>query len=104
MIDNVKIGPLVYKVVFDGNLTGEEGPPIFGAIVISKSTIFVEDLADDQWKRITLLHEIIHAMLDQAGQEQNENVINALAHGVYGLLKDNPDLIEWIGNDDHTIS
>lgn len=41
-------------------------------------------------KRATLFHEAIHAILEHAGQDCEEGVIDAIAHGIYEMLQDNP--------------
>jgi len=50
-----------------------------------------------QLKRVTLWHEIIHALLFNAGvyeSEHNEQQIDALAHGIVQVLRDNPQPIQ----------
>lgn len=51
---------------------------------------------------LTLLHEAVHGILFSAGMnnvgedEHDERLVQALAHGVYTLIKDNPKLVKAI--------
>ena len=72
-----------------------------GEIDVFEGVIYIEDNAP-RGQLITLLHEIIHAILYSAGytnlddNEHNEKLIDAITHGLYTVIKDNPELIELI--------
>lgn len=54
-----------------------------------------EGMADDETK-ITLVHEIIHAILQERGFDQQNNdeaLVDGLAHALRMLVKQNPKLI-----------
>jgi hypothetical protein len=47
--------------------------------------------ANEQYR--TFWHEIVHSILDSAGQYDaacDEAIVSCLAHGIAGVLKDNP--------------
>lgn len=57
-----------------------------------------EGMADDEVK-ITLVHEIIHAILHERGfdqQNEDEAMVDGLAHALRMLAKQNPELIREI--------
>jgi hypothetical protein len=49
----------------------------------------------------TLMHEILHAInhmfgIKFAGHEDEEIIVNALAHGITTAMRDNPDFFRWM--------
>lgn len=49
----------------------------------------------------TLLHECMHGIVDMQGltfrrEEEEENIVNALANGMSALIRDNPDFIKFL--------
>ena len=57
-----------------------------------------EGMAEDETK-ITLVHEIIHAILQERGLDQQNNdeaLVDGLAHAFRMLAKQNPELIKQI--------
>jgi Zn-dependent peptidase ImmA (M78 family) len=64
-----------------------------GTCNYEQARIRINARLDPQLKRVTLWHEIIHALLFNAGvytAEHNEQQIDALAHGIIQVLRDNP--------------
>jgi hypothetical protein len=59
-----------------------------------------EDLAPAK-KAETLLHEVLHAATDAAGLmdrpgQTDEEVVNPLARVLFSIIKDNPELIDFL--------
>lgn len=57
-----------------------------------------EGMAEDEVK-ITLVHEIIHAILQERGFDQQNNdeaLVDGLAHALRMLVKQNPELIKEV--------
>ncbi len=57
-----------------------------------------EGMAEDEAK-ITLVHEIIHAILQERGFDQQNNdeaMVDGLAHALRMLVKQNPELIREV--------
>lgn len=57
-----------------------------------------EGMAEDEVK-ITLVHEIIHAILHERGfdkQNNDEEMVDGLAHALRMLAKQNPELIKEV--------
>jgi hypothetical protein len=91
--DFVKVGALTYQIVEDPRLK-EEGD--FARIRLTEAVIQVATPMHPDVTRIHVLHEVIHAMLHDAGfaaEDHEERIINALSHGLVQLVRDNPGLI-----------
>lgn len=85
----IKIGPLFYTVSeceYLGKFVGD--------ISDNDCTINILKNLPKQVKDVTILHEVLHGILFQAGIKHNEQIIEALSHGVYAFLRDNPKLIK----------
>ena len=97
MLKKVKINGLDYKIKLVSEMYGDE----VGRIDIFEGIIYLEN-SKPRGMLFTLLHEIIHAILYSAGytnlddNEHNEKFIDAITHGLYTVIKDNPELIELI--------
>lgn len=56
-----------------------------------------------EYERICLLHEILHACRDSVHllkldlNDAEESFINAVSPALYGVLQDNPDLLDYLG-------
>lgn len=89
---NAKIGAAVYKVVesqLDNNL--------YGRIHYDTDIIDIEKTLGKHQKKVTLMHEMIHAMLFQQGiAKHDERNVDAFAHQLVALIMDNPKLMQYI--------
>ena len=52
------------------------------------------------FKRQTMIHEILHQVFTDSGaqieKDTEEQICRALEAGLYGVLRDNPDLVAWL--------
>jgi hypothetical protein len=94
-MDSLRIGPFTFKVEF-GKPVGDEGRSIDGRLWHSHSTIVINSDLHEQPRKQTLLHEIVHEIAIQAGQEITEGMVDAIAFGWYQVMRDNPDLVRMI--------
>lgn len=94
MNDTLKIGPLVYTVEEIPDLKDTDGSTfLFGSIRYSEQAIKVDAGMSAERKRITVLHEAIHAISDMRGLNLSEKQVVALGVAIYELFHDNP----WLG-------
>lgn len=102
--EKVLIDDIEYKVDEVSNkelqLTSEDlKGNYWGDTRYKKASIRVcEGMAEDEVK-ITLVHEIIHAILQERGFDQQNNdeaLVDGLAHALRMLAKQNPELIKEI--------
>lgn len=91
--DVVNVGTLIYKVVEEPRLK-EEGD--FARIRLTEAIIEVATPMNPEVARVHILHEVIHALLMEAGivPPHDEQYIGALAHGFIRLVRDNPELVK----------
>lgn len=103
--DKVRIGAIDYDVKLADNMTpnsGNENGIVLGEIVYRKALIYLSPDQNPQVMRQTLMHEIAHGILHQAGHYENdEAIVTALGYGLTALIRGNPDLIRYIREDIH---
>lgn len=88
--ETVQIGPVTYTVKEEAR-TATEG--YYGQIIFSESMITLTPGMSDSLKLITLWHEILHALLHQAGlKDHDEHVIVPISFGIVDILENNPQL------------
>lgn len=100
-LEHLRIGVITYRIqeVLKLNGINAEGTGmdwLNGRVRCEKALIEVESELPDDVKRVALLHEAMHAILEQAGIEHSEQVIIALSYGVLALLNDNPSLRSYL--------
>ena len=94
----VKIGALVYAVEYIERLVSvDKGTKLNGNILYNPCLIRVEAESDEQIQAVTVLHEILHGILMQAGRDEHEEKdVEVLAYGLFDVLRSNPTLLEWV--------
>ena len=68
-----------------------------GLCLESESKIYINNTFDTQEQRLTLVHEILHAVYSQYGDDDlnnNEEHINRLSTAITQILLDNPTLTQ----------
>lgn len=99
--ETVRIGPVAYRIcqVHDLMGTDDGGKSIWlnGRCRYTSARIELCDELGEQVKPVGLMHEVLHGILEQAGvKEQPEDVIIALGYGLVALLRDNPELVDYL--------
>ena len=90
----VQIGPIVYDVVYVEELAGASSGSLCGDIAPHKARIRINADDDSQAQIVTLWHEVVHGILFGAGmRDHDEQIVDALAHGLVQVLRDNPEII-----------
>jgi hypothetical protein len=98
----VLIGSIIYDVLYLPDLYGSEGP-LCGDINTSRARIRINADDDSQVQVVTLWHEVIHGMLYTAGiREHDEVLVDALAHGLVQVMRDNPEIIPTLDAETRT--
>lgn len=96
MMSTIKIGPLTYQVKEVEDLRGDAGQSLFGSVSYGAQVIKIDSGACADRKQAILWHEVLHAILDHAGQGDavTEEAIVALGFGIAQVLAENPAVTE----------
>jgi len=97
-INSIKIGAITYEVIVVERLLGDNDKKLDGQITYSIPKIELDSNLSPVMRRQVLWHEIIHGILTQAGRqsEVSEGAVDALAYGIFGVVKDNPGISEVV--------
>ena len=71
----------------------------YGRIDYDSATILIDDDVADYTKNVSLLHEIVHGILDARGfykESADEDFVEQVARCLYSTLLHSPDLVKLI--------
>jgi hypothetical protein len=89
-------GPIQYKVAYVKNLQLGD-VKLDGHLWHNQTRISLDAEMNEQATAQVLLHEVVHALAAQMGRQNlKEDVVDALAYGVYQVMRDNPELVRMI--------
>ena len=95
-IAEIKIGPIYYAVEYVEDFR-RNGEKLDGRLQHGRTTITIEAALNHQAATQTILHEVVHAIAAQIGvPNMKEEVVDALAFGVYQVVRENPQLVKMI--------
>lgn len=96
MINSVHIGEYDYEVKLQPEIKHDD-TEYLGWVDYGTTVIDLSLAEHEQLRSQTLVHEIIHVIMHQAGfSDHSEAVIEALSHGLIQVIRENPELIEFI--------
>jgi hypothetical protein len=106
VIKKLKVGPFVYKVKYFNGAIDERQDPHTGTFYTKTGehdylNLCISVSKNPDLQDVTLFHEIIHAILTNAGymdQNELESLVECIAIGFYQVLKDNKSLRDLIGS------
>lgn len=108
MIESVNVNGTIYDVEYVPDLDNEKAgvinsddphEPNWGVVQWREDKIFVNDNYKELRKKTILLHEILHAIIDQGAlsyESEQEKWIRGFTYGLIRIIKDNPELIKYI--------
>lgn len=94
-LKTVKVGGITYTIKVVKNLE-DEGEALWGLTKYEDAAIQIREELTEQKKRQTLAHEMVHAMLHEAGLDDmasNEKLVNPFGIMFNQVLLDNPELL-----------
>ena len=71
----------------------------YGRIDYDSATILIDDAVADYTKNVSLVHEIVHGILDARGfyeESADEDFVEQVARCLYSTLLHSPDLVKLI--------
>lgn len=89
----IKILWAEYEFGYKTKLLDEDGGMCFGTCDNLDQEIRIEWLASPDRRRITVLHENLHALNVLNGLGLSEDQIQGISHQLYTVMKENPKLI-----------
>lgn len=97
MLERIKVGGINYTVELKDLSTrrDEENGKEFGWCVFDEDKIEINERLTQSRIEQVLIHELVHAIMYEAGLEQDEDVVNRIGLVLHQVLKDND--FSWIG-------
>ncbi|MDH5106310.1 hypothetical protein OQI89_10650 [Lentilactobacillus diolivorans] len=95
-ISDVNIAGIKYRIKWAKNLE-DDSQPCWGLTNYQQATITIRKGLSPQKSRQTLIHEMVHAMLHEAGIDDlcnDEKLVNPLGNILNETLIDNQDLLK----------
>lgn len=86
----MKILNLNFEVLEVDVIDNDDG--VLGRINYITQKIYIKKSLTEEHKKIVLLHEILHSILQQLGfdeEHDNEHLIDSLSTSIYQVIKDN---------------
>jgi len=101
MLKNLKIGAIQVRVEEDHDLydvtNDGQHRQLWGVFIEQQGLIVLASEASQSRKQVTLVHEALHGILNNANvADQDEEQITLLAPGIVALLRDNPKLVKYL--------
>lgn len=94
----VRIGGVDYCVDTSTTPVIVDGKQCYGSIEYASHQILIDEtLGDHAHIACTLLHEVLHGIVHDRMidfEDDEEDIIDAFARGLYQVLADNPDLMK----------
>jgi hypothetical protein len=88
----IKVGPVLYEVLFVEKLRNDEGQELFGQADHGPSLIRLNTTNTDSQNFLTLWHEVVHCIENVYGVQLSEEGTIQLSTGIALALLDNPVL------------
>ncbi len=95
-INYLKVGSTLYDVNFVKKLKNERNDELYGHIDYCELNIDVCNKYPLLRQLQTILHETIHAIDDELGNDRTEKETNQLSNALYAFIIDNPIYIQMI--------
>ena len=92
-INKINVGGVKYDVYLKKDLIEPDShQPVWGYTDYVRSAIYIDNKLNKQHIKQTLIHELVHAMLWEAGSVDgynDEKLVNPLGNMLYSVLRSN---------------
>lgn len=87
----IKVGGIIYDVESKETVEINQNKNHYGSCDFKSAKIEIANTVNEQRQEQTLIHEVMHAVFDEAGisLENEEDIVNRLSLVWYQVLKDN---------------
>jgi hypothetical protein len=94
---HIRIGSVDYQIKRTVGLVDGDDKKMAGRIRYDSAIIEIEQRLAPVIALQVLWHEVLHALLTQSGHyDQDEPLLDAIAYGLVGILRDNPWLLDAV--------
>lgn len=88
-MNEIIIGGMTYSIETNEEVRNDDNELCYGTCDFQALTIDIMEGLPEQRYNQTLVHEIMHAVFDEAGLEDNEDMVNRLSLVWYQVLTEN---------------
>ncbi|KNY26341.1 hypothetical protein [Pseudobacteroides cellulosolvens] len=92
--NEVKIGYKNYTINMVNHDIYVDGKECYGQINYDNEYINIADKFNDNQKKATFIHEIVHGIDEMYGSDLTEKQVELFSNGLYMFLLDNPEVFE----------
>ena len=95
----IEIDGCNFEVMYSKEPIIVDNKTCYGSIDYDSATILIDDDVADYTKNVSLLHEIVHGILDARGfykESADEDFVEQVARCLYSTLLHSPDLVKLI--------
>lgn len=95
----IEIDGCNFEVMYSKEPIIVDNKTCYGSIDYDASTISIDNNVSEYTKNVSLLHEIVHGILDSRGfheESSDEELVEQTARCLYATLLHSPDLIKLI--------
>lgn len=95
----VEIDGCNFEVIYCKEPIVVDGKACYGSIDYDSSTISIDNNVSEYTRNVSLLHEIVHGILDSRGfheESSDEDFVEQVARCLYSTLLHSPDLVKLI--------
>ena len=89
MLESIKVGGINYEVELKDLSTRDDERLQLGWCVFKENKIEINETLTQPRIEQTLIHELVHAIMYEAGLEQDEDMVNRIGLVLHQVLKDN---------------
>ena len=100
----IEIDGCNFEVIYSKEPIIVDNKTCYGSIDYDSSTISIDANVSEYTKNVSLLHEIVHGILDSRGfheESADEDFVEQVARCLYSTLLHSPDLIKLIQKEQH---
>lgn len=94
MVNKISILGIDYEVIYLDDLIAREN--LYGEINYHKQIIRIDKTMEEDRKKRTIIHEVVHGMMESLGYADincDEEKIQSISNALYLVLESNPKLL-----------
>ena len=85
LLGNITIGGHEYSILLKELVHEDDDKTLYGRHMVDSNIIYLNKDIVESGKKETLIHEVIHAILCNTGQQHKDPLIEAISNGFFQL-------------------